>query len=247
MFIDLIIVAVIILSALVGFARGFLPSIMSLFGWAASLIIAVWLGGRFIDLLDSFFDVREMVSEAFITRLESMNPTLFAQPPTEENIIQGLYEFGLPGFINNLLVPVLYPGDPTVDIALSHLLGPALANIVLRVLSMLILFTLLSVLTTLLNMGVNSLLLDRDGERKTLGQVDRAVGVLFGIGRGIVMVVAGFFILIIALSLPFGAEFGHNIEPSLDQSFIARHVLYNLYDQIIQMLDLENILTNVQF
>lgn len=199
---DIIVIAVLLIFAIIGFFKGFLNTLLSLFGNLASLAIAIVIVKPCAKFLDSIFHISNWLGNSLIKGVLNANvlPNLSSQTMTADQVITHISSSnGLVGKLTSLFVDknVALYGIGEADLVSS--LTSNMGNFACLVFTVIILFILIRIAVLMLSKLFNAIT-----KNHSFGAVDRCVGLLFGLIKG-GLCVFGVLAVIYSLSPIFGS------------------------------------------
>lgn len=210
MYIDIAIIALVVIGALIGLWRGFFKSLISFFGWTVSFIIAVFITKPIAGALLDLAKIRRFV-------VGTSGWSLYTW-------IHGKLDFiGTGSFLETILRPVLkvaqsVEGDLVSNVALL------LANGVFNVIVCIALLLLLRLLMLLFTMFANAMTKD-----KCVGALNRLLGMVFGAVKGFALVV---FIMMM-FTFVMGLSFMSKVRDQIDDNHSV--IAAPLYKQVSRL------------
>ena len=198
---DIIIIAILVISAIIGLAKGFLQTLINLCGTLLTLILAIWLAGPMCNLLDGWFSLSGALSNSV------------------SSTVAGYCESGtLPWLVDKfagLLLGTDYATRYTINSPeFITALSDAIGHILGVVISAIILFILLKILLKLL-----SKIFDVITRNRTINSLDKFLGFLLGTLKGAVTCFCIFGVTyILSSALPFITDL---ITPLLESNTIG--------------------------
>ncbi len=230
--IDVAIVTFLIIAGIIGFKKGFLKSLISLFSWVVCLIVAIlvakyvagWINGiyNFSGLIggkiaEGLNGVHEFFTRA-VNSFEGGKAELIAAMPTD---INGLLAQLIKVVINS--IPDASFAEQTGSVA--NLVGSSLGYIIMVVISGILVFILLKIVIALL-----SKLFDNIARTKILGSLNKILGIVFGALKALLVVVA-LNIVLVALSLIPAVN--NTITPLIQDNTHIEKIIYNTTDKFV--------------
>ncbi|MBQ7602789.1 MAG: CvpA family protein [Clostridia bacterium] len=214
--VDIVVIAFLLIMGIIGYFRGFLKTLISFFGTIATIVVAVLLAKFVVVWLENIFGmttaltnwIRPTVADECSDGVLSGVMLIFGQ------ILMGSSEYN----INN-------PDTVRSDEFINAFSG-ALGNIVATVVTVIILFVVIKIVLLILNK-----VFDKITQDKVIGDIDKFLGFVLGILKGGVAVF-GIFSLIYLLS-PVITPLGDLIA-SLEGT---NPISYKLYVWSCQLLD----------
>lgn len=229
--IDYVVIAILGIFAIIGFVKGFLNTLVSLFGNLASLAIAIILAKSVANFLNNTFTLVEKLGNWILTGIVHLLPEFIpSESMTGQQIIDSLGAHGLLGKIIGLFV------DSSVTyVDLEHLestLSVSLGNAVLIVFTVIALFILIRIALALL-----SKLFDAITKNRALSGLDRIMGFVFGLAKGILFVGVILGALYVLNVLPFiGSWFNGLVEESVVVKWMYEY-LRQFFNWVIDSVD----------
>ena len=165
---DIIIIAILVISAIIGLSKGFLQTLINLCGTLLTLILAIWLATPMCNLLDSWFGLSGALSNSV------------------SSTVAGYCESGSLPWIIDKFAGMLLGADYATRYTINSpefitALSDAIGHILGVVISAIILFILIKILIKLL-----SKLFDVITRNRTINSLDKFLGFLLGALKGAV-------------------------------------------------------------
>ena len=206
---DIVVIALVIVVAFFGLARGFLKSLLELFGTLITLIVSICLAKPFSALLENWFGMSTALGNAL-----------------EPSISNAIGDSGgsISNFFLNKFAEILmgqnywetYPqgsADPSFIADFSAQIGSILAVVI----SVVILYILFRIAVAILGR-----IFDAITKNRTIGSVDRLLGFVFGFLKGC-LIVSVVFVIVYLLS-PVIPSFGEWVSGLLADNPVSRTV-----------------------
>ncbi len=193
---DIIVVAILVIFAVFGLIKGFLNTLLSLFGNLASLAVAIVIVKPCTKFLDNIFHIISWLGNLIIKGVQNANvlPDLTSSTMTSEEVISHLNGTNnLIGKLTSFFVDkdVVYGFEATDLTATLTLNMGKFAGMVFTVIVM---FILLRIAVLILTKVFNAIT-----KKNALGGIDRILGLVFGVVKG-ALYVAGILSIVYALS-----------------------------------------------
>ena len=195
--IDIIVIAVILVFTIVGMVKGFLNTLLSLFSAAASLGVAIWCAKPVSRFLDSIFHLVSGIGGSIASGLSAEITPFASDTSLTELSGSGLKTYlESDGLTFKERIFNLFIEDSatfTSDTQVVEYIGQRLAAIITLIIAAVVVFILLRIAVLLLSKLFNALTKNR-----AIGGLDRALGMIFGFLKGalLVTVVLAVFYLI---------------------------------------------------
>lgn len=229
-FIDVIIVAVLVIMGLIGFKKGFLKSVISLFSWSVCLIVAILLAKYVAGWINGIFDFSGLIGNKIADSLSSSNEYFnlaISSFGGKENIIAQIPE-STGGLMKQAIKLVFSKGnvDLTSNESVSTVVGANLGQICMVIISGILIFIVLKIAIAIL-----SKLFDNIARTKVLGGLNKTLGLVFGLLRaGLIIVVLN--LVVIGLSLIPAVN--KTITPLVQDNTYVEKVIYNFTDDFVE-------------
>ncbi len=181
--VDIVFVALLILLAVIGLYKGFLKSAISMVGSLASFLISYVIAKPFGSLLNSIFKLTDAIAGKVSDWLYSLGEFFSTVRTGEEfSAISGeMASGGISGVVqkltNLLLKGLSIPNGESV----GSVLGEKIAVVITTVIAGVIAFVLIRIILKILEK-----LSDKLTEVKIFGAIDKVLGFIFGLAKGLV-------------------------------------------------------------
>ena len=178
--IDVLIVGALIIFGIIGFNKGFLKSLISLFSWIVCIIIAIFTAKYVAGWINGVYDFSGFIGEKIANALIDTNE-FFARAISEFENTQQIIG-SLPSDLNGLLrqlIKVVFSNtsvDMTSTDSIASVVGSSLGHICMVIIAGILVFIVLKIVVALL-----SRLFDNIARTKILGGLNKVIGLLFGV------------------------------------------------------------------
>lgn len=228
--IDVVIIATLVIFGIIGFKKGFLHSIISLFSWVVCLAIAIltakyvagWINGiyNFAGLIgskigDGLIKTNEFFNQAINVYEASGKEALIAAIPAETN---GLLKELIKIVFNNSAV------DFTSTETIGSVIGYNLGHICMVIISGILVFVVLKIVVAILTK-----LFDKIAKTKILGGLNKILGLILGVVKGAVIV---FIINVVLVGLSLMPAVNKTITPIIQDHTYVEKFVYNQTDKL---------------
>lgn len=231
---DIIVIAILALFAVIGFIKGFLNTILSLFGNLASLAVAIVIVKPCARFFDSIFHLVDKLGGAILNGLGDVVPTIEAgSTMTGQEVIThmtGENGKGLIGRLASLFVDssatygTAADGQTLADgvLSLTDTLSKGMGQFVTTVITVVVMFILIRIGVLIL-----SKIFDAITKKRALSGLDRLLGLVSGIVKGAVIITA-------ALSVMYALS---PLIPAIDQWISQAKFTSWLYGYVNQLIN----------
>lgn len=230
--VDIVIVLTILIFGLIGFKKGLLKSVISLFSWGVCLIVAFFTAKYVAGWINGLYDFSTLIGNKISNNLVKMNQ-YFAQSIN-------VYEAGgkdaliaaIPGDINGLLKQLIKVVFSTTNVNMSttdtigSVVGYALGNISMMIISGILVFVVLKIVIKLL-----SKLFDNIERIKILGGLNKILGLTLGVIKS-VLVIFVFNCILVGLSLVPAVN--KTIKPIVHENTYVEKFVYTKTDDLFE-------------
>lgn len=238
---DIVVLIVILFFALIGLIKGFVKTIISFCKGFLSLVIAYFLAPTFATILQG-----TAINDNIYNRLLNWTSTkgeLFTQPIPEGGISQVVGDqLNLPQFLINFLNSIIGTND-NVDVLEGMTLGQFISDTLSYYILLIIAFFVLSILARIILAIIAKILTKLVEEEGALRFINRLIGFIIGLLKGVLVVSIVFWLLGFLSSWFTGIDemIVNMINPDNPNFGIARWLYNNNFlDFIIhKMLDTE--------
>lgn len=232
-YVDIAVLAIIVLFVVLGFAGGFLRALISFAGTVAALAVAIMLAQTVANMIGGLFGLKDALGSAF----EGMfSGEIFTTPinlSDPASVSAALVSLGLWQFLANPIGNLIAGSAPvgSVETTLAGYVGPMIANLILVIVSFLLLFFVVKLLMSLVEKFIKGLLMN-----KTIRTGDRFLGAAFGIVKAYFVVCILFTILYYLMP---SVEALSVVQEMIDTSTLSKTIYdNNIVLQLLQQIDL---------
>lgn len=186
---DIIVIAILAVFALIGFVKGFLNTILSLFGNLASLAVAIVIVKPCTKFFDSVFKLVDKLGGALLNGVATLLPELSDKTMSGADVISHLNGGGLLGRLTAMFVDssaTYGAGATDLNATLSTNMGQFATTIV----TVLIMFVLIRFGVFLL-----SKIFDAITKKSAISGLDRLLGFICGFIKGAIIVTCALSIM----------------------------------------------------
>ena len=207
---DIAVIAIVVIVALVGMARGLLKSILLLFGTLATLALSIWLAKPFSALLESWFGLTTALGNAMIGPI---------QPVCEAGGGEALPNFFLNKFAEILMGPEYWTGYTGGSSSVEFITDFAnqIGQVIAVIVAVLILFILIKIVLAILNKIFESI-----SKNRAVSGLDRLFGLILGAVKGALFVSIVF--IVAYLIIPAFPAFGDWVNNLLAENSISNTI-----------------------
>jgi len=243
--IDIIIIAIIIVFVGIGFYKGFVFSLLSVFSSSINFFLSVFLAKPVTGLLNSWFGLEGAISNGFAAKFSSATPLFdvnmvgMTKSEISSHITKALKEGELPfkKILNSMLSVTPEKLEGKVSCTLNDILSRAFGSFFSLIIGFLITFILIYLVLFIISL-ITKKAREIDGIRIT----DRILGVLFGLVKGFLTV--AFLFAILSFFNEDGAL--RSVFEYINSSAIGSWIYNNVNDIVDKYLNFNAVLKAVQ-
>jgi len=197
--IDIVIIAVLIIFVIVGCVKGFMFSVISLFGGTVNFIISLFLCTPMSNFLNKVFSLESSISSGFANNLSTMNgfdvvlSEFKSQQELSSHVNETINNSSLSNFTKGLLNNTVHITTENVagtEVTLNNIISASFATFLTLVISFTIVFVLIYLILWIL-----SAISKKARQVSDIRLTDRIFGILFGFIKGALAIVLVFGIL----------------------------------------------------
>lgn len=181
---DIIVICILAIFAIAGFVKGFLNTLLSLFGNLASLSIAIVIVKPCARFLDKIFGIVKWLGNMIVNGLSGIIPDLTESTMTSDEVISYMgNNRGLIGRFASLFVDKGTTYGAGAESDLTQVLTNNMGNFAATIFTVIILFILIRIAVFIL-----SKIFDAITKKRALSGLDRLLGLLLGLIKGAVVI-----------------------------------------------------------
>lgn len=190
--IDIIIVAIVVIFAIIGLWKGFLDSLLKFIGSLGALCLAIFGARPVLDFLDGIFHFREPLGNVCVNLLGgSFDQSLLdivLNASTHQTVIDTLNADGLT-LVERLMVSIVNGANLDAGLTVGQVLANSLGTILGCIIVGILIFVIVKFIVFLL-----AKLFDTK-EKPALSGINRVLGMALGAIKGVVFVVVAYLVL----------------------------------------------------
>lgn len=225
--IDVIFLLIILIFGIVGYSKGFLRSVLSLIGFAASILIAYIFADYFATILNNLFGWGDTIRHFVAKQVENLSSSFVLESRTSvEGLVEVINSSGV-SIIFKLLFPKIIEGADFSQGALTvaDVISVKASALAMNIIAMAILFVLLRIVVAILNRILKTI-----PEKSVVGEINKWLGFIFGLARGLIV---GCLILVITYILCMIPAVNSVVYPYISNSAITSFVYQKIGELIL--------------
>ncbi len=230
--IDVVLVTILVIFGIIGFNKGFLKSLISLFSWVVCLVIAIFTAKYVASWINGIYDFSSLIGGKIAESLSSTND-FFSQTiasfESKDAILEGINNIeGLNGVLKQIIRMVFSNTnvDMTSEETVGAIAGASLGHVIMIIIAGVLVFIVLKIIVAIL-----SRLFDNIERTKILGGLNKVFGLIFGVLKaGCVIVVLN--CILVGLSLIPAVN--NTITPVIQDNTHIEKFVYNQTDKIVE-------------
>lgn len=267
-YIDIGIIAVLIIFFISGLKKGFIDTVLGLIGGLVSLVAAILLADTVANIISPLFGIGDAINTSingFLGKLLNPNNDSSSQFAVAIGSVENINEL-VKNAINTLGLPPAFTDNISTSIAAAinsalsgsdaailaqksiiEILTPIIGRVVLLVIAVILTFIAIRIVVALIESVAKGIL----RTSRILMNLDRIFGGLVGIAQGALVVLIvftiGFFVLGGTVANPEATDLKTQIRTNIDNSTIAKYVYESnpVPKFITDNVNLDNIIKNL--
>ena len=230
---DVAIILAFVIFGIIGFKKGFLHSILSLFSWSVCILVAILVAKYVAGLINGIYNFSALIGgkieESLIKTNEffnlAVNSEVFAGDAN--NILTQASGAGVEGFIYQIIKLVFTHSsvDMTSDQTIASFVGASLGHICMVIIAGILVFALLMIVVALLRK-----LFDKIAKTKVLGGLNKILGLCLGLIKAAVIIIV---VNCVMVGLSLIPVVNKTITPIVQDNTKIERFVYNKTDEIV--------------
>lgn len=227
--IDVAIILGVVISSIIGYRKGLLKSVLSIFSWIVCLLIAIFTAKYVAGWLNGLYDFSALVGSKISKTLIGSNE-YFSRAinsfANKEEIIASLESVNTNGLLKQLIKAVFSAStvDMTSEVSVGSFLGDCLGDVSIVVIAGVLVFIILKTVVTIL-----SKLFDKIDKTVILGGLNKLLGLALGLLRAGIIIVGINVILVTSSLIPASNKL---INTVVKENTHVEKVIYNKTDKL---------------
>lgn len=228
--IDVMIVALIVVSAFIGLRKGFFKSVISMVSGIVVIIVSFLLASPVAKLINKIYDFNGLLAGKLCKSIAGMNP--FYSQVIPEGVsgadLVNQIPSGTNGFLKKLMSNVLKPlsaGD-VQGATVADIVSGAFASIIVTVIVGILLFVLIKIV-----IAIATRLFDNITKNRVFGATNKLLGLAFGAAKGFIIVVIFAITLTLLTVIP---TVNTKLTPILQDHTAIAKPIYNYTDEMVE-------------
>lgn len=244
--VDIAIVLALVVFGIIGFKNGFLKSFLSLFNWVVCLVVAFLVAKYVAGWINGIYNFSGLIGGKISQALSGVHDFFGMSVSAfggKENVINSI-----PSDINGLLqqlIKVVFSNTAVNEASsetIATIMGNSLGHIAMVIISGILVFIVLKIALALL-----SKLFDNIARIKVLGGINKLLGMLFGVIKAGLVILALNFVLVGLTMIP---AVNNTITPLVQDNTHVEKFIYNKTDEtfgkyVIEGDAIQNWITNL--
>ncbi len=230
--IDVILVVILVIFGIIGFKKGLFKSLLSLFSWVVCIAVAILTAKYVSGWINGIYNFNNLIGgqieKALVDMGEVFSKQIVEFEGDKDAIITAIA--GVPN-MNGILLQLIKlvfnstSFDPTSTATVGNVIGVSIGQMCMVVISAVLVFIVLKIVIALL-----SKLFDNISRIKIIGGLNKIFGLLFGVLKGLCVIVI-FNAILVALSLIPAVN--NTITPVIQDHTKIEKVIYNTTDKFV--------------
>lgn len=203
---DIIIVAILLIFSIAGFAKGFLNSLLKLFSSVASLAVGIWLAKPVAVFINGIFDITTWFSDKISGAIAGINVfftrvvgTDIAAPLNATDLRANIDSITELSGIVKTAMKLLIKDDTVLQngTVISDWFGQTLGAVATLIVAALIVYIAIRIV-----IGILSKVFDAITKNPAIGGLDRLLGLAFGAAKGALLIAVLFAVYSVLVVIP---------------------------------------------
>lgn len=228
---DIVIIAVLVIFGIIGLKKGFLKSIISLFSWVVCIVIAFLTAKYVAGWINAIFNFSELIGGKISSALINSNSFFGQAINVYETAGKDALINAIPSDTNGLIkkiITIVFTNS-SVDMSstdtIASIVGSSLGHVIMVIISGILVFVVLKIAVWLLTK-----LFDKIASTKVLGTLNKILGLILGVVKAGVIVVA-FNCALVGLTLIPAVN--KTVTPLIQENTYVEKFVYNTTDKLV--------------
>ena len=222
---DLVLLGVIALFLIIGLWKGLFKSVLSIFGFTSSLLVAFLIRVPVSSLIDKIFNLSNAIGNKIMSPIVASNPLIESFKTTNATeLTNTVNNSNVSGVVKTLFNKLIGTGAFDQPVSVVDIIGNKIGIIGTRIVAVVAMFVLLRIAMFILNKMFKGL-----KKKNVLGKIDRALGGLFGLAKGLLIVIVVFSAFSLVRYIPSQTE---KIDNVISSSCVSKYG-YKVVDDFI--------------
>lgn len=238
-YIDYIIIGVLLLYMIIGYFKGFMISVLSLFSFTVKFIISLLLCKPALLFTNNVCKLDVALSNSFINKfgktseLFTQNMNNMTQAEIDTHITNCLNTTKYPSFLKSYFKSIFTIQEGQSNYTFADVIGNTLGRFCSFIITFVIVFILITIILLILKKQCKKI----TENSVTVRKVDRFTGIIYGAVRGSVNIIVIFAILSWFKTFSFLTEFYTAIESSFFGGIIS-NLIFPFMDKYINLKEI---------
>ena len=236
--IDAVILVLFLIFGFIGYKKGLLKSVISLFNWIVCILIAVFIAKYVANWINGIYNFSGLIGGKIAKSLSAMND-FFSKPINlYESVGKDALIKSIPKETNGLLtqlIKIIFTNtnvDMSSSETIASVLGESLGYICMVVISGILVFIVLKIAVALL-----SKLFDKITQTKVLGGLNKILGLALGVIKATIIV---FLFNGVLIALTLVPVVNKTISPLIENHTYVERVVYKATDALAEKYIIES-------
>ncbi len=222
--IDVVIVCALVISAIIGYKKGFLKSVLAFFSWAVCIFVAIFAARYVANWVNHIYNFDGLIGGGIAKGLIKNNE-YFATLATNylpENMPSGL------GFLGQLTKVVFnnINGNFAEDETIASVVGRSVGHICMIIICALLIFIILKIVLLIINK-----IIDKITKTKVIGVINKIFGAIFGFLKAMCIIIVFNVVLSFLTLIP---AVNKTVKPLIRENTYIERVIYTTTDKVVE-------------
>lgn len=216
---DLILFAFLILFSIIGFYKGFLRGLLSLFGFIGSAIIAFLTRNFFANLLNKAFGWGTVFADFIMKQVGNLNQAFVVEQFGDStSMLNAVNSSDINVIYKKIFERFILQADFTGGaLTIGDIVSSAISSLILKVIAVILVFVVFRILVVILNLVLKKL-----PKKNIFGAFDRTLGILVGGLKGLIVISVLLILFNVVCMIPSVSE---KVFPIIESSYVTKPLL----------------------
>lgn len=217
--VDVALIAIVVIIALVGFSKGFVQYFLKFVGSVGAIVLAIFTAKPVLAFVNSIFNISSGLGDLVVNNLgiSTILTSTLETAGDKTAVIDAINNSGLLDFLKSFFVSLIEGATPATDLTVGSVVTPAIGTIVATVLVAVVLFFVIKIIIKLLA----KLFEEKEAQRGYKSGMDRLLGFILGLAKGALFVAVIFTICYVLNLTAIGNDY---INPILQETTVVKPI-----------------------
>ncbi len=235
--IDVAIVLLFLILGFIGYRKGFLNSILSLFSWFVCLVVSILVAKYVANWINGIFNISGAIGNSLKSPITNLNELFTKQVNSYydgdnqlaiDTIVGEVNSLNINGFLKQIIKMVISNCNvncETCTSTIGELASTCIGKLIVIVGCAIVLFALLELIIFITKKIVNKL-----SKARVIGKLNKILGLVFGVIKAGFIVVAINLLVIVLTLIP---AVNNTMSPIIKENTYVEKVIYQTTDNVV--------------